>query len=186
MPKIGAKLPYVAAITSDTDTEAFPKYAEKMLLGKLVEANVTLNFNDVEFYADDVLSEEDHSFSDGELTVTVDDLTEEVEEVIYNKTAEEDGLEFGETDTSGYVGATFFKTVKRSGVISYVGYFFPKLAAVPQGESLKTKEKSITFEGEQVKFKVRAAANGVYLKKQRFATYGEAVTWCGDMLKTAE
>lgn len=182
MPKIGARLPYVAPVVSDDSTEAYPVYGEKVLLGKLVEASETLNYNDVEFYADDVLCEEDHSFSDGELAVTVDELTEEIEETIYNKEAVEDGIEFGENDTSGYIGATFFKTMKKGGKLSYVGYFYPKLAAVPQGESLKTKEKTIAFEGEQVKFKIRAAANGVYRKKKRFATFEEAVAWCSSML----
>lgn len=182
MPKIGARLPYIAPMTSDTTADAYPIYGAKILLGKLVEASETLNYNDVEFYADDVLCEEDHSFSDGELAVTVDELTEEIEETIYNKEAVEDGIEFGENDTSDYIGATFFKTMKKGGAISYVGYFYPKLAAVPQGESLKTKEKTIAFEGEQVKFKIRAAANGVYRKKKRFATLKEAAAWCNSML----
>lgn len=60
------------------------KYAEPVqesiipVLGRLIDAKITEDRNNIKLHADDIIVEKDYSFKGGTLNLTVDDVTDEV------------------------------------------------------------------------------------------------------------
>ena len=64
MAKIGLKYPVYKTATSQG------------VIGKAIQADISISVNDVKLYADDAIAESDKSFQSGTLTLGIDDLSD--------------------------------------------------------------------------------------------------------------
>ena len=80
MAVIGLSKPHYAVYTNTSGTVS---YANGGVLGKAVEVNLEIETSeDNNLYADDGIAETDRTFSNGTLTLSTDDLSEEVSKAI--------------------------------------------------------------------------------------------------------
>lgn len=154
MAVIGLSKPYygVYSVTGNAVS-----YANGAVMGKATEANIEIDTTeDNNLYADNGIAETDRSFAGGTLTLSTDDLSQEVTKAILGLTENAiTGIE-GVTDTSvkelvyddtqntPYLGVGFIVKKKVAGaykwravVLSKVMFSVPADAATTQGESIE-------------------------------------------------
>lgn len=154
MAVIGLSKPYYG-IYSATGTAV--SYANGAVMGKATEANIEIDTTeDNNLYADNAIAETDRSFAGGTLTLSTDDLSQDVTKAILGLTETAiTGIE-GVTDTSvkelvyddtqitPYLGVGFIVKKKVGGaykwravVLSKVMFSVPADAATTQGEIIE-------------------------------------------------
>ena len=154
MAVIGLSKPYYGIYSATGNAVS---YANGAVMGKATEANIEIDTTeDNNLYADNAIAETDRSFAGGTLTLSTDDLSQEVAKAILGLTETAiTGIE-GVTDTSvkemvyddtqntPYLGVGFIVKKKVGGaykwravVLSKVMFSVPADAATTQGESIE-------------------------------------------------
>ena len=161
MATIGLSKPYFSIYSNEDNTVV---YSDGGVLGKATEANITINAtDDNNLYADNSIAETERTFSDGTLTISTDDLSDEVATAILGLTANSVGSIDGVTDIdvkeliyddnqkTPYVGIGFIVKKKHNGVYKWRGIILNKVmfsvpndAATTQGESIEWQVPSLT------------------------------------------
>lgn len=154
MATIGLSKPYYA-VYSNTGTTV--SYANGGVMGKATEANIEVETTeDNNLYADNAIAETDRSFAGGTLTLSTDDLSQEVSKAILGIKEEalteitgvtdEDASEliYDDTQETPYLGAGFIIKKKVGGVYKWravvltkVMFGVPSDAATTQGETIE-------------------------------------------------
>jgi phi13 family phage major tail protein len=177
MAAFGAQYICFAPIKSEPDT-GLPTYSDKVNLGELVKAELTVNLASGEIYGDDRLVEKVEEFSSGSLSVEVVDMTDEIESKVLGSTYDEQtGLVDKTNDTIPYGGVGYFKVMMRNGVKSYKAYFYPKAKAAAGTDSANTKSSSITLATTPLSFTIYEPNDGDWRYRHTFATKAEAKEW---------
>lgn len=154
MAVIGLSKPYYGIYSATGNAVS---YANGAVMGKATEANIEIDTTeDNNLYADNGIAETDRSFAGGTLTLSTDDLSQEVTKAILGLTETAiTGIE-GVTDTSvkelvyddtqntPYLGVGFIVKKKVGGaykwravVLCKVMFSVPADAATTQGESIE-------------------------------------------------
>lgn len=154
MAVIGLSKPYYGIYSATGNAVS---YANGAVMGKATEANIDIDTTeDNNLYADNAIAETDRSFAGGTLTLSTDDLSQDVAKAILGLTETAiTGIE-GVTDTSvkelvyddtqntPYLGVGFIVKKKVGGaykwravVLSKVMFSVPADAATTQGESIE-------------------------------------------------
>ena len=154
MAIIGLSKPYYGIYSATGNAVS---YANGAVMGKATEANIDINTTeDNNLYADNAIAETDRSFAGGSLTLSTDDLSQEVTKAILGLTETAiTGIE-GVTDTSvkelvyddtqntPYLGVGFIIKKKVGGAYKWRGvvlckvmFSVPADAATTQGESIE-------------------------------------------------
>lgn len=154
MAVIGLSKPYYGIYSAAGNAVS---YANGAVMGKATEANIEIDTTeDNNLYADNAIAETDRSFAGGTLTLSTDDLSQEVTKAILGLTETAiTGIE-GVTDTSvkelvyddtqntPYLGVGFIVKKKVGGaykwravVLCKVMFSVPADAATTQGESIE-------------------------------------------------
>ncbi len=164
MATIGLSKPYFAVYSAAGSTVS---YANGAVMGKATEANIEIDTTeDNNLYADNAIAETDRTFAGGTLTLSTDDLSQEVSKAILGLAEQAiTGIE-GVTDTSvkellyddqqqtPYLGVGFIIKKKVGGVYKWRGVILTKVmfstpadAATTQGETIEwqTPELSATI-----------------------------------------
>ena len=161
MATIGLSKPYFSIYSNEDNTVV---YSDGGVLGKATEANITINAtDDNNLYADNSIAETERTFSDGTLTISTDDLSDEVATAILGLTANSVGSIDGVTDIdvkeliyddnqkTPYLGIGFIVKKKHNGVYKWRGIILNKVmfsvpndAATTQGESIEWQVPSLT------------------------------------------
>lgn len=158
MATIGVRRPYVAKYNYDSEANAVT-YSDGMVFAKAVDFGANIeSASDNNLYADDGIAESDRSFSNGTLSVTIDDITQEASSLILGLTPEEitvDGktskeLVFGDSMNVPDLGFGIIVSKMRGGVRSYRAIVFPKIkfsipsdAATTQGENIEWQTSAL-------------------------------------------
>jgi len=190
MAQFGAKKPRWAPVQTQPDG-TLPTYdaAKKIVLGRLVKADLSPKIATGELYADDGLAERIDEFSSGSLVLGTDDLTDANAAAIYGATLDADSKELsnGVSDTPPYGGVTYYKTIIRNGERIYKGVYLPLVKAAVGNDSAATKGSSITFGTTDNAFTVFKCNSGKWrIQKEFTGTGAEAAcdAWCADKLGT--
>lgn len=164
MATIGLSKPYFGVYGVSGTTVS---YTNGAVMGKATEANIDIDTTeDNNLYADNAIAETDRTFAGGTLTLSTDDLSQEVSKAILGLTEQAiTGIE-GVTDTSvmelvyddtqvtPYLGVGFIIKKKVGGIYKWRGVVLTKVmfsvpadAATTQGESIEwqTPELSATI-----------------------------------------
>lgn len=154
MAVIGLSKPYYGIYSATGNAVS---YANGAVMGKATEANIEIDTTeDNNLYADNGIAETDRSFAGGTLTLSTDDLSQEVTKAILGLTEQAiTGIEgvtdttvkelvYDDTQTTPYLGVGFIVKKKVGGaykwravVLSKVMFSVPADAATTQGESIE-------------------------------------------------
>lgn len=164
MAIIGVSKPQYAVYKEENGTVT---YSGGGVLGKMTEVNVEIESSeDNNLYADNGIAETDREFSGGTMTLSTDELSQEVSKVILGLKEQaleditgidEEGLKeliYDDTQVIPYLGVGFIIKKKVSGVTKWravvltkIMFSVPNDAATTQGESIdwQTSELSGTI-----------------------------------------
>lgn len=154
MAVIGLSKPYYGIYSATGNAVS---YANGAVMGKATEANIEIDTTeDNNLYADNAIAETDRSFAGGTLTLSTDDLSQDVAKAILGLTENTiTGIEgvtdtsvkelvYDDTQTNPYLGVGFIVKKKVGGaykwravVLSKVMFSVPADAATTQGESIE-------------------------------------------------
>lgn len=154
MAVIGLSKPYYGIYSATGNAVS---YANGAVIGKATEANIEIDTTeDNNLYADNGIAETDRSFAGGTLTLSTDDLSQDVAKAILGLTETAiTGIEgvtdtsvkelvYDDTQTTPYLGVGFIVKKKVGGaykwravVLSKVMFSVPADAATTQGESIE-------------------------------------------------
>lgn len=188
MAQFGAKRPVFAPIAT-TPANALPTYdyTHKVVVGKLVKADLTVSNASGELYADDGLAEKVDMFASGSLALETDDKTDEVHAALHGATKNGDNSEV--TDSDGDVaprgGLAYYKVIVRNGVRIFKGVFLPLVAAVLGNDSAATKGSSITFGTSSTAFNVFRCNSGAWRITKEYSSESDVIAWCDEKLNSA-
>lgn len=194
MATIGLSKPYFAAYSAAGSTVS---YANGAVMGKATEANIEIDTTeDNNLYADNAIAETDRTFAGGTLTLSTDDLSQEVSKAILGLAEQAiTGIE-GVTDTSvkellyddqqqtPYLGVGFIIKKKVGGVYKWRGVILTKVmfsapadAATTQGETIEwqTPELSATIMRDD-------SPNHMWKREATFTTEVQAEAYIRDRL----
>lgn len=194
MATIGLSKPYFAVYSAAGSTVS---YANGAVMGKATEANIEIDTTeDNNLYADNAIAETDRTFAGGTLTLSTDDLSQEVSKAILGLAEQAiTGIE-GVTDTSvkellyddqqqtPYLGVGFIIKKKVGGVYKWRGVILTKImfstpadAATTQGETIEwqTPELSATIMRDD-------SPNHMWKREATFTTEAQAEAYIKDRL----
>lgn len=197
MATIGLSKPYFAVYSASGSTVS---YASGAVMGKATEANIEIDTTeDNNLYADNAIAETDRTFAGGTLTLSTDDLSQEVSKAILGLVEQAiTGIE-GVTDTSvkellyddqqqtPYLGVGFIIKKKVGGVYKWRGVILTKVmfsapadAATTQGETIEwqTPELSATIMRDD-------STNHMWKREATFTTEAQAEAYIKDRLGIA-
>lgn len=197
MATIGLSKPYFAVYSAAGSTVS---YASGAVMGKATEANIEIDTTeDNNLYADNAIAETDRTFAGGTLTLSTDDLSQEVSKAILGLAEQAiTGIE-GVTDTSvkellyddqqqtPYLGVGFIIKKKVGGVYKWRGVILTKVmfsapadAATTQGETIEwqTPELSATIMRDD-------STNHMWKREATFTTEAQAEAYIKDRLGIA-
>lgn len=161
MATIGLSKPYYALYSNNSGTVS---YASGGLLGKAVSVNLENDSGeDNNLYADDGIAETDRTFSNGTLTLSTDDLSQEVSKVILglkevdlssiDGVTDEEAKEliYDDEQATPYLGTGFIikkkvggKDAWRAVILNKVMFNIPADAATTQGETIEWQVPELT------------------------------------------
>ena len=161
MATIGLSKPYYA-VYSNTGTAV--TYASGAVMGKATEANIEIETtDDNNLYGDNAIAETDRQFTGGTLTLSTDELSQEVSKAILGLKeqalaeitgiTDEDVKEliYDDTQVTPYLGVGFIVkkivggvTKWRGIVLTKVMFSIPADAATTQGESIEWQVPELT------------------------------------------
>lgn len=152
----GFSLPYVAEYSANGTTVT---YSNGMQLARGVEVSVELEDagEDNIFYADNVAAESISGiFTGGDLTLTVDGLTDAARKLILGLPAAgtDDWIPYDDTAAAPYVGVGFIIRYMAEGATSYVPVVIRKCKFKNNGIAAKTQEDAIDFQTEELTAKI--------------------------------
>ena len=151
MAIIGLSKPYYAIYS---ETGGVVSYSDGAVMGKATEANISIETTeDNNLYGDNGLAETDRRFTNGSLTLSTTDLSQEVSKAILGLTEQAitgvDGvtdtsvkeLVYDDTQVTPYLGVGFIIKKKVNGVYKWRGVVLPKVmfsvpadATTPHGQ----------------------------------------------------
>lgn len=182
MAKIGLKYCVYAL---GTESGSAISYASGAVLAEAIDANITIDTNEVKLFANDVIAETDVSFIGGKLTFGGDDLTDAVKVVLLNyaEGSEVDAtlgskeLSAGSATTPPVVGVGFYGKRVKDGVTSWRAIWLKKLRFKEPADDYKTKGQSAEFITPKLEGIIMEAADGKWKEEGTFALEATALAW---------
>ena len=164
MAKIGLKYPVYKGETTQG------------VIGKAIQADISIEVNDVKLYADDAVAESDKSFSSGTITLGTDDLSDTIQTDLFGHAvnAETNEITAKGTDDSPYVGIGFYGTKKVGGVRKFRAIWLPKVQFAEPNDENATKGENVEFRTPTLEGTIMLDDNGDWKKENTFDTKDEA------------
>lgn len=168
--------PYVAAIKAEPEnTEA--TYETGLALGKMIDVEVTPNFNEAPLYGDNALAEYVKEFKDLDVSLNTTSLPTEAFKMLFGQTLSDDNKETKANinDIANYVGFGFVKSEMVNNVTTHFAVWFPKIKFTPPSEKCTTKGDSITWNTPNITGKGTSDGIGNWKYTKMFDTEREAL-----------
>lgn len=194
MAKIGLYYPVYAKITEE-EFGSLPTYGTGAVIGKAITADKDTNANNNPLYADGGIAENDRSFSDGTISLNVDDISLKVQADLLGATYDAGLGDTPETitkasgDVAPYVGVGYYKRGIKNNVAYFEATVLLKVQFAPFSESAKTKEKQIEWQTPTIEgsiMTVEGYKNDAYEVTAKFETEQDARDWLNEMLNITE
>ncbi len=151
----------VAAPFADAQTEGqLPTYGSGVKM-RAVSANVTLERNESELYADDVLAESEDSITGGSIDVTVAEVQDDVGAALFGNKLDEETQEYHDSDTSSpYIGFGYMREQKYQGKSTFRAVWFYKAQLSAAEDTAQTKGETTTFQTQRLTGKIMGVTLG--------------------------
>ena len=187
MANIGLRHLAVAKLSAHTPG-AEPTYSAGVVMGKGIEANLTITRNNNPLYADDVIAEDDNGITAMSIEVRAADLENDVRVYMLGLLEKETGsgtstvTEYHDTDKAAdYVGFGYVRWRRVDGVDKFQAYWYYKVLFSEESENATTKGESIEWGTPTVTGRVMGldvGDNATTFRKMRvFTSASDAVTW---------
>lgn len=176
MAKIGLNNLKFGVLSESGDTAV---YGAMQSLGKAVSANVSITSNSAVLYADDAIAESDNTFSNGTITLTVDDdgdtvfapllgheINSETGEMVRNK-----------NDVAPYVGVGRIINKMKNGVRLYKVEFLSKVKFSEPSQESNTHGETTEFGTPQIEGTIVTLDSGEWSKTKTFTTHSAALAY---------
>lgn len=184
MASMGLKYLAWAAQASEP-TNAVPTYSAGKVIGKMVSANLAIENNEGELYADDMLAEYINEFKSAEFTAEVNNIPLADQATLYGATYASDEFKATYTDTAPFGGIGGIQVLLVSGVRKYRAWFFPKVRATLPDWDGATRGDSISFGTQPIKMKVLSPTYGPWYYLKEFTTEAAAQAYIDGKLGVA-
>lgn len=150
MATIGLRYPVFAPIKSIGD-DGIPTYDGGFVIGKALEANITVECEDNELYADDAVAESDKRVTGAKITLGVDGFDEAAYTGMFgteNSTGTETAGEMTDSATNEVPegGLGYVKTLQRNNVLKFRAFWNYRVKFSMPSESAKTKGKTVEWQ----------------------------------------
>ncbi|WP_186430882.1 major tail protein [Clostridium sp. BSD9I1] len=167
MAKIGLKYPVYKGAT------------KQGVIGKAIQADISISVNDSKLYADDAVAESDKSFQSGAITLGIDDLSDEIQTEFLGHVKDETTGEITANTNDGnpYIGIGFYGIKMVNGVRKFRAVWFPKVQFAEPEDTNATKGESVEFNTPTLEGTIMLDNNGDWKKENTFGTEAEAKTY---------
>jgi len=191
MAYIGLKHPVFAPISTETPGSV-PTYGQGFILGKAIEANVSIELNENPLYGNDTLIDNDNSFRSGSITLGIDDISKEVYIGWFGATTQTvNGVEEvidGAASSTPYGGFGFYRVRRKNGVRSIRAYWIFKTQWGVPSEEARTKGEQIEWQTPSVEGTIMALDDESenWRKWADFTVEADAVAWLNELANIGE
>jgi phi13 family phage major tail protein len=168
MAKIGLKYP---VFKSDTT---------QGVIGKAIQADISITTNDAKLYADDGIAEIDNSFQSGTITLGIDDLSDEIQEALFGHAVSDGELTASGEDVSPYVGVGFYGKKVVSGVKKWRAIWLHKVKFSEPEDTNATKGESVEFGTATTEGTIVLDDNGDWKSEKTFDNEADAIAYLND------
>ena len=166
-------------------------YGAMQSLGKAVSANVSITSNSAVLYADDAIAETDKTFSNGTITLTVDDDGDTVFAPLLGHEIDSDTGEMirNKNDEAPYVGVGRIINKMKNGARLYKVEFLSKVKFSEPSQESNTHGETTEFGTQQIEGTIATLDSGEWSKTKTFTAHSDAVAYlagCFGQTVTAE
>ena len=194
MATIGLSKPHYAVYSAGSGT---PSYASGGVMGKATQADIEIETSeDNNLYADNAIAETDRSFAGGTLTLSTDDLSQEVSKAILGLTeqspseitgvTDEDVKElvYDDTQQTPYLGVGFIVKKKVNGVYKWRAVVLTKVMFAVPSDSATTQGESIEWQVPELSATIMRddSATHMWKREATFTTEAQAEAYIKDRL----
>lgn len=198
MAVIGLSKPYYGIYSATGNAVS---YANGAVMGKATEANIEIDTTeDNNLYADNAIAETDRSFAGGTLTLSTDDLSQEVAKAILGLTETAiTGIEgvtdtsvkelvYDDTQTTPYLGVGFIVKKKVGGAYKWRAVVLSKVMFSVPADAATTQDESIEWQVPELSATIMRddSATHVWKREATFTTEAQAEAYIKARLNITE
>lgn len=176
MAKIGLNNLKFGVLSEVGDTVT---YGAMQSLGKAVSANVSITSNSAVLYADDAIAETDNTFSNGTITLTVDDDGDTVFAPLLGHEINSDTGEMvrNKNDVSPYVGVGRIINKMKNGARLFKVEFLSKVKFSEPSQESNTHGETTEFGTPQIEGTIATLNSGEWSKTKTFTSHADALAY---------
>ncbi|MDF2820186.1 MAG: hypothetical protein K0R15_627 [Clostridiales bacterium] len=149
------------------------------IIGKAIQADISITSNNVTLFAEDAIAESDKSFQSGSITIGIDDLSDVIQADMLGHTVDAVTGEIvaNRADIAPYVGIGFYATKLVNNVKKFRAIFLNKVQFAEPNDTNTTRGENVTFNTPTLEGTIMTLDNGNWKSEQTFATEAEAITY---------
>lgn len=176
MAKIGLNNLKFGVLSEVGDTVT---YGAMQSLGKAVSANVSITSNSAVLYADDAIAETDNTFSNGTITLTVDDDGDTVFAPLLGHEINSDTGEMvrNKNDVAPYVGVGRIINKMKNGARLFKVEFLSKVKFAEPSQESNTHGETTEFGTPQIEGTIATLNSGEWSKTKTLTTHSAALAY---------
>lgn len=151
------------------------------IAGKAIQADISIQANDVKLYADDALAESDKSFQSGAITLGIDDLSDTVQaDFLGHDVTEEGEIVANKDDEPKETGIGFFGVKMVNNVKKFRAIWLHKVKFSEPNDDNQTKGENPAFSTPVLTGEIMVDDNGDWKSEQTFDTTQEAISYLNE------
>lgn len=187
MAGIGLQYNVYSPLTEDEAAGTF-SYGTGKRGRRMMKADVKINRTNSKLFSDDVESENVDEFTDGTITTTQDEFTDDMcvdllgntktTVTVGEKSVEE--VASKDTDNPPYVGYGYIKTVIVDKVRKYRAFFYTKVQFSEPDESSETKGQNISWQTPVIIGTIMRRVDGKWRERATCPDLPTAIAWLKD------
>ena len=181
MAYIGLAYPTFAKLDPATNT-----YSNGFRMGKAVDVNINVNWNEAQLPGDNVIAETAKEFKNGTIDLGITTIPVTAYSSVFghevNTDAETGVITIVDKtdDVPGYVGVGLVKQEIVDGVKSHIAMWLKKCLFTETGESATTKGENISFQTPKLSGVVMALDDKSWRERKIFKTEAEAIAYINE------
>lgn len=191
MAFVGMQHVVAAKITAKPDN-AMPTYSAGMVIGKAIQAELSITRNSNPLYADDVVAEDDNSITAMSVSIGMDDFTEEAQAYLgllkeVTGSGADDKTYYETSGSADSAGLGYMRVRRKNGITTYQGVWVLDVLFGIESENSQTKGESIEWQTPTVNGQAAAhmitsidPTDPIFRMKKNFTTAAACIAWLNE------
>jgi phi13 family phage major tail protein len=146
-------------------------------VGKAITADINIETQDAELYAEDALDESDSSFKKGSISLNVSDLSDTVQNHLLSHVSAGGEMTANSNDQAPYVKLAFYAIKMVAGIKKFRAIYLPKVLFKEPNDNNSTKGDSTSFGTHTIEGKIIQDSNGDWKKERTFDNEADAIAY---------